>query len=206
MTYVEQGEKSGMAEKGDPAVLRLVVVFLRFYADMTQEAFGEASGLTQAQVSLYESGKEAPPERTLRRMAKTAGATWPLMVHLRRFFEAFLSAAARRGIAVSDASSSLLVQAVLENLLLAAAPFLVEDAPAGPIRLPMGEALREAEEIWTALEGHPDSERRRLIEMAPWACRSWVAVVKKVCDASVSATANDTEEALARAKLALFVA
>ena len=61
-----------MAEPDEASVLRLVVVFLRFYADMTQAEFGKASRVDQSDISKYEKGTKPPPEEVLRRMAKAA--------------------------------------------------------------------------------------------------------------------------------------
>ena len=83
-----------MAKRGDPSVLRLVVIFLRSHARMTQEQFGKACRVDQAQVSRYEHD-EAPSEGVLRRMAKVAGIDWSLVVHLRQFYSSLLTAASR---------------------------------------------------------------------------------------------------------------
>ena len=96
-----------MAEPDEASVLRLVVVFLRFYADMTQAEFGKASRVDQSDISKYEKGTKPPPEESLRRMAKAAGVDWPVVVHLRRAYGAVLSASSRRG-AIPDLQPPLL--------------------------------------------------------------------------------------------------
>jgi transcriptional regulator with XRE-family HTH domain len=137
---------------------------------MTQEEFGNACGKDQSYVSLCEQGEAAPSEETLRRMAKSADETWPVVVHLRRFYEAALAASARRSAASSDGAS--LDGAVTDSVLLAITPYLVEDAAAEPARQRPGEARREAREIWSALERFPIPKRRRLIERTLRASRS----------------------------------
>src|SRR5262245_37911378 len=94
--YVRNREGSRMARRGDPNVLRLVVIFLQALTRMTQKDFGTASGIDQGDISRYEQGDLAPPEASLRRMAKAAKVPWPLAVLLIRFVEAFLAALARR--------------------------------------------------------------------------------------------------------------
>lgn len=113
-----------MAKKGDPDVLRLVVVFLRFYAGLTQAELGLASGVHQTDISRYESGEEAPPEKILRRIAKAAKVPWYLAVLLRRFVEAFLVAAARRNVVTGPEP---LAPEILAPVMLAITPYLIEE-------------------------------------------------------------------------------
>src|SRR5947208_479804 len=108
-----------MLKRGDPKVLRLVVKFLRACADLTQEAFGAAAGVTQGSISVYELGDFAPPEEALRRMAIVAGIPWPVVVHLRRFYAAALSLAARRSGGPGLAETAPIEQALLDSVLLA---------------------------------------------------------------------------------------
>jgi len=189
-----------MAKRGDPRVSRLVVIFLRTHAGVTQAEFGRASRVTQANISLYELGKGVPPEESLRRMAKVARVEWTLVVHLRRYFAAILSAIDRQG---AVPGSEPLALAVLEPALLAVAPYLVEATE--PNRQPLKEARREAEVIWTSLERFPIPRRRRLIELTLQASQS-PALAVRVCEASVQAAAHDAREALELAELALSIA
>src|SRR6185295_4952344 len=184
-----------MAKRGDPRVSRLVVIFLRTHAGVTQAEFGRASRVTQANISLYELGKGVPPEESLRRMAKVARVEWTLVVHLRRYFAAILSAIDRQG---AVPGSEPLALAVLEPALLAVAPYLVEATE--PNRQPLKEARREAEVIWTSLERFPIPRRRRLIELTLQASQS-PALAVRVCEASVQAAAHDAREALELAEL-----
>lgn len=115
-----------MAKRGDPGVLRHVVVFLRSYAEMTQAELGKASRVDQGHISRYESGKQAPPEEILRRIAAAAGFPWDLVVHLQRFYAAVLSAAAGRR-APREAGAALPEDAILDAARLALAPYWVEE-------------------------------------------------------------------------------
>ena len=118
-----------MAKRGDPSVLRLVVIFLRSYAEMTQEQFGRESRVAQPEVSRYELGHVAPPEEALRRMAQVVRIDWPLVVHLRQFISSLLAAASRGGAAPAGKALDL---TMLEPVLLAVAPYLIEPYAAEP--------------------------------------------------------------------------
>ena len=74
----------------EPNTLRLIVVFLRFYARMTQAELGRAAGVDQALISRYESGQQAPPEEAVKRMAAAVGVAWPLVMNLRRVYSSVL--------------------------------------------------------------------------------------------------------------------
>lgn len=188
-----------MPKRGDPSVLRLVVAFLRSYANLTQAEFGKASRVDQGLISRYEAGHQAPPEESLRRMARAAKVPWPLVVLLTRFIEAFLAALNRRR-SVAPAVDP----GVLEPALYAVTGYLIEAEAAAHQRLPE-EELREAGEIWAALEEFPIPQRRRLIGLSLRASRS-CALAVRACEASVQAAAHRAEEALEVAKLALFIA
>ena len=114
---------------------------------MTQRQFGKACRLDQAQVSRYK-GREAPSEEILRRMAKVVGIDWSLVVHLRQFCSSFLASASRGDVHLGEEG---LAPAILEPVLLALFPYLVE---LGKIesegQLPK-EARREAGQIWEVL-------------------------------------------------------
>jgi transcriptional regulator with XRE-family HTH domain len=193
-----------MLKRGDPKVLRLVVKFLRSYAGekITQEEFGQAAGLTQASLSKYELGEWAPPEETLRRMAEVAGVPWPVVVHLRRFYAAVLSLAARRRAKSKPADTAPIERAILDSVLLAVTPHLVEQWAERPS---LDQALREAAEIWEALKKFPPERRRRLIELNPRP-EGNAALARTLCEASARAAAADVEEAKELAGLALFTA
>ena len=192
-----------MAKRGDPKVLRHVVVFLRFKADLTQEEFGKAAGVHQGLLSRYERGQQAPSEKTLRRMATAADMPWPLVVQMQSFFAVVLAAAGRRT-SVQPVAEPL-DAAALEPVLLAVAPYLAADAAAEPNPQTPEEARREAEQVWAALERFPQRERRRLLELAPRASQSGALAVR-VCDASERAAADTPGEALELADLALWIA
>jgi transcriptional regulator with XRE-family HTH domain len=188
-----------MAKRGDPNVLRLVVIFLRALTRMTQAEFGRASGIDQGDISRYEQGDLAPPEASLRRMARAAKVPWPLVLLLIRFIETFLAAVARRRSPIQ-----VLDPKVLEPALQAVTTYLLEDA--GTKReQPPEEARREADETWRELERHDISRRRRLIEMTPQSSKS-PALAMRICEASAQAADRNAGESLELAELAFSIA
>jgi transcriptional regulator with XRE-family HTH domain len=189
-----------MAKRGDPAVLRQVVIFLRSHAQMTQAQLGKAARVDQAEISRYELGYLAPSDEALRRIARVARIDWPLVVHLRQFFASLLAWEARQAEAHAGEALDL---AILEPALLAVAPYRIETRTSALPRLP-DEESREAAQIWEALEKHPISLRRRLIELSPRS-GSW-ALALQACEASLKSAVHDAAEALELAELALSIA
>jgi transcriptional regulator with XRE-family HTH domain len=191
-----------MAKRGDPKVLRFVVVFLRVHARMTQAQFGEASGIDQATVSRLELGHQAPSEEALHRMAKVAGIEWTLVAHLQQFYTSLLTAATRRNAGPAPVALDLTdLEPVLRTALT---PYLLEAANCEPPLPSPDEQRREAAQIWIALEAHPLRFRRRLIELSPRS-GDW-ALAQRVCEASLKSAARQPEEALELANLALSIA
>lgn len=189
-----------MIAQSDPEVMRLVVKCLRWKADLTQEEFGERSQMSQPAISRLEAGKDVPSEADLRRMAKTAGVAWPVVVHLIRFLTPFCSAADRLARAGNE-----LEGAVLDAVLLSVVPYLFEEDAAAPEKPSPEEERREAEEIWSALERFPPPRRRELIELGPPQSLTG-ALVARIYEASAQAAADRPAEALEIADLARFVA
>jgi len=190
--------------RGDPDVLRLVVIFLRSVADMTQAEFARRSRLSQPAVSRFEAGKDVPSEAELQRMARAAAVEWPVVVQLTRFFTVVLDAV-RRDWARAEPDAAQLDSAVLDAMLLAVAPYLLEETAAEHRQPSLEKEHREAEEIWPALEVYPLPRRRELIELAPPKARS-CALVARVCDASERAATHEPTEALELAGFARFIA
>jgi len=194
-----------MAEKGDPRVLRHIVIYLRTETGMTQAAFGKAARIDQSDISSYELGKDAPPEKALRRMAEVPDVPWPVVMHLRRVYTAALAAADRWREQMGETGTESLESAIVESVLLAVTPCLVKTRPAEPRRKTPAEEQREAEEAWAALERFPIPRRRRLLELSPRAART-SALAERVRQASVDAVARNAEDARDLAELARFTA
>jgi transcriptional regulator with XRE-family HTH domain len=105
--------------------LRLVVLFPRSYARKSQVVFSRAAGLRQSDLSRYESGQKTPSEEVLQRMAAAAGLPWPLVLHLRRFYDGLLAAVAHHTALETDELLDF-----GEPALLAVRSYLLEDAAA----------------------------------------------------------------------------
>jgi transcriptional regulator with XRE-family HTH domain len=85
-----------MARQGDPADLRLMVVFLRSVRRWTQEEFSRASGVDRGLISDYELGAKAPTQKTLVRLAAGAGLPYSFVEALLPTFRVARLTAERR--------------------------------------------------------------------------------------------------------------
>jgi transcriptional regulator with XRE-family HTH domain len=86
-----------MARQGDPADLRLMVVFLRSVRRWTQEELSQASGVDRGLISDYELGNKAPTSKTLARLAEGVGLRYAFVEALLPTFRvARLSAEGRQ--------------------------------------------------------------------------------------------------------------
>jgi transcriptional regulator with XRE-family HTH domain len=195
-------EETKMAKRGDPKSLRYVVLVLRSHAGMSQEVFGKEIRVDQAEISRFELGQKAPSEELQLRMAKAADVPWSVVVHLRRFFIKLVTLLDGWGAGEVTPDFD---RAIVEAVVLALEPYLMGLGKAEPVRQTPEEALREAEEVWPALEAFPAAKIRRLIELAPRASRNW-ALALRINDASVKAAADGRDEALELADLADFIA
>ncbi len=171
-----------MTTTEDAKVLSLTVVFLRFFAGMTQAELGRAAGIDQGLISRYESGKHVPPEESLRRIAAAAGVPWSQVIFLRPAYATILASARRKagGLDTEPLDAGGL-EISLERVLLVVATYLDEETSS---ESSPEEERREAERIWEALEELPASRRRRLIELSLHAGRSW-ALAERLCEASL---------------------
>src|SRR6476661_5595228 len=97
-----------MARQGDPADLRLMVVFLRSIRRWTQEEFSRASGVDRGLISDYELGDKAPSNKTLARLAAGAGLPYAFVEALLPTFRAArLSAEGRQTSAAGPVEPNL---------------------------------------------------------------------------------------------------
>ncbi len=190
-------------EDDDPKASRLLAIFLRSYAGLTQTALGKATRLGQAAISRYESGKATPPQEALRRIAEAVDIPWPFARDLRRCFSSVIRSTERRW--RDQGLDPGMLDAFLEPVLIAILPYVVEEL-AAELRPPSPEEQRqEAEETWTNLQGYPINRRRRLLELGQGAYPAW-ALAERVCEASFQAAADKPDQALELADLALFIA
>jgi transcriptional regulator with XRE-family HTH domain len=192
-----------MTGRNELRVSRLVVASLRTFDGRKQTEFSKACGMTQPALSDYEQGKRQPPDDVLRRMARAAGVLWPAVVHLRRVFSALLAASARVSAELGD--ETVLLDAIIEEILPVVVPYLIEEWAAEPRGRTAAAERRLADEIVTSLGQLPAPRRRRLLELTRDASRSW-AVAERLCEESARRAAHDEVEALDLAALALYVA
>ncbi len=190
-------------EEDDPKASRLLAIFLRSYADLTQTALGEITRLGQAAISRYETGKDKPSPVILRRISEAVDVPWPFARDLCRCFSSLVRSTERRW--RDQGLDPGMLDALLEPALIAILPYVVEEL-AAELRPPSPEEQRqEAEETWTNLQGYPINRRRRLLELGQGAYPAW-ALAERVCEASFHAAAGKPDQALELAGLALFIA
>lgn len=193
-----------MLNKADePGTLRLIVVFLRFHARMTQMELGKAVGVEQALISRYESGQQAPPEEVVKRMARVTGIPWPLVMYLRRVYSAIFRLSQRQGMMSDFAAGTL--EELLDRMLVALAPYLAEMTSNLASGQPPEQMRHDAAKVWANLKDLPMGRRRRMLELSVDTAKSW-AMAERLCEASLEALASDPEDALGLADLALGIA
>jgi transcriptional regulator with XRE-family HTH domain len=96
-----------MARQGDPADLRLIVIFLRSVRRWTQEELSRASGVDRGLISDYELGDKAPTNRTLERLAAGVGLPYAFVEALLPTFRAARLAAEGRQTSADPAEPDL---------------------------------------------------------------------------------------------------
>jgi transcriptional regulator with XRE-family HTH domain len=122
-----------MARQGDPADLRLIVMFLRSVRRWTQEELSRASGVDRGLISDYELGDKAPTHKTLARLAAGVGLPYSFVEALLPTFRAArLTAEGRQpsaGPVEPDLAQNVrdgLDRAILEATLPRLTPYLME--------------------------------------------------------------------------------
>lgn len=190
-----------MARRGDPGVLRFVVLWLRAFARWNQTQLAESCGAFQADVSRWEQGLEAPSEERLRRMAAAVGVPWLVVALLRRVFALALAIAERFGGAGPAREAGSLDRALSEPVALAVLPYLVEEE-AEPEPPSVEEIRREAAEALAELRRLPSPRRRRLSEVASLDRRRREALAGQARRAGEEAAVHDLAAARELAELA----
>ena len=122
-----------MARQGDPADLRLIVVFLRSIRRWTQEEFSRASGVDRGLISDYELGDKAPSNKTLARLPAGAGVPYSFVETLLPAFRAARLTAEGRQPSADPVEPDLahnvgdgLDRAILKATLPRLTPYLME--------------------------------------------------------------------------------
>lgn len=188
----------------EPSTLRLIVVFLRFHARMTQAELGKAAGVEQALISRYESGQQPPPEEAVKRMARAVGIPWPLVMYLRRVYSAIFRLSQRQGMMMVDFTVETLEE-LMDRMLVALAPYVAEMFSDLVLWQPPEQMRLEAEKVWANLKDLPMGRRRRILELSVDTAKSW-ALAERLCEASLQIVGSDPEDALGLADLALGIA
>jgi transcriptional regulator with XRE-family HTH domain len=119
--------------QGEPADLRLIVMFLRSLRRWTQEELSKTSGVDRGLISDYELGTKAPTRRTLERLAAAAGLPYSFVETLLPIFRMARTAVEGRRVAghstEAEAAGGIadgLEQAIMEAVLPSLAPYLME--------------------------------------------------------------------------------
>ncbi len=188
----------------EPSTLRLTVVFLRFYARMTQAELGKAAGVEQALISRYESGQQTPPEETIKRIAKAVGIPWQMVMYLRRVYSAIFRLSAKQNGFIGGLAVETL-EDLLDRMLIALAPYLAEMSASLAWGQPPEQLRYDAERVWENLKDLPMGRRRRMLELSVDTAKSW-ALAERLCEASRQEAAANPDEALGLADLALGIA
>ncbi len=194
-----------MARKGDPAVLRFVVLWLRAFARWTQTRLGDSCGSQQSDVSRWEQGLEAPSEEKLRRMAAAVRVPWFVVALLRRVFALALAITERFGGSGVTEPAGSPDRAVSEPEALAVTPYLIEEEEESEPLSPE-EARREAAEALAELRRLPPPRRYHLIEAAHLDHRRREALAEQARRAVDEVVAHDAVEALELDELARVLA
>lgn len=192
-----------MARRGDPGVLRFVVLWLRAFARWNQTQLGDSCGAYQSDVSNWEQGLEAPPEEKLRRMAAAVRVPWFVVALLRRVFALALAITERFGGAVEPAVP--LDRGVSEPMALAVEPYLAEEEEEESETLSPEEARREAAEALAELRRLPLPRQYHLIDAARLDRRRREALADQARRAADEVVAHDAVEALELDELARFL-
>jgi len=174
----------------DPEVLRLVVGFLRMFADLTQTQFADASGLQQVDISHYESAVTGPGKRTYsgwRPRRECPGAWWGICA----------------GSSAPCSPPSASGRPAAEVGAARAAPRLSRTRwsgrswsprwsllhPTAPTKKPQRrrrnsarhcpkELFLEAGQTWEALKRFPVGRRRQVALLLPAPCLTWAFAVR----------------------------
>jgi transcriptional regulator with XRE-family HTH domain len=122
-----------MARQGNPADLRLMVVFLRSLRRWTQEGLSKATGVDRGLISDYELGKKAPTRRTLERLAAGVGLPYGYVESLLPLFRSARRAVEGRPTGGEPEESEPgenfveeTARSIGEQLRVALTPFLIE--------------------------------------------------------------------------------
>ncbi len=197
------------ADRNDPEAnspeSRLALVLFRYSLLLEQGEFARTAGIAPSQLSVYERGERAAPRPVLEKAAVAAGFPVELLDSLLWGLCSFRAATGGTSradrIFVGGMAAELIAlarqgaDAILEPL--------VPPRPAGRA-MPVVEDRVEAEALWAELEPCGTADRRMLAEDLE-EYRSWGLCVRVAAE-SLGKAANQPQEALELAELALLIA
>jgi transcriptional regulator with XRE-family HTH domain len=203
-----------MARQGDPADLRLMVLFLRSLRGLTQEELARASGVDRGLISDYELGKTAPTRRTLLRLTAAVGLPYSFVETLLPIFRTARVAVEGGGRAPAEAPEAPIPESIAEGLdraiveavLPSLAPHLLEleATVSGEDVVPAAEDRAGAGDLWESLAELPPGRRRLKVERER---RYWQwALAERVAAESARAAAHQADQAVELASLGLRLA
>jgi transcriptional regulator with XRE-family HTH domain len=184
----------------------LVLIYLRSERGWPQKELADRHGLTTyRQLSRYETGDRPLSRETLYALAASLGYS-PEAVDALLFIHSMVAPAERE--VPSPVAPTAEERRRIHRTAIAAgwstADEVCEELLARKRRLKAEAARRDAGTLWARLKAHPRQARRGLVAASP-ELRNW-ALAERVCEASVRAAADNPQEALDLADLALFIA
>jgi len=202
-----------MKREGDPADLRLLVIFLRSLPGWTQKELAERAGVDKGAISDYELGKTAPSEKTLRRIVEAVGVSY---VKARRLLPVFRTV--RLGLeegkprdraGAGDPAGALvsrLSRSAGDAVEAGVTPALLEIPWLSGLERPpsSAEERRKAAALWETVKGLDSEDREKVVTVAP-GYHTW-AFCERLREESARIAVDDAGRALELAGLARRVA
>jgi transcriptional regulator with XRE-family HTH domain len=184
----------------------LALIYLRSKRGWAQKELADRHGFTTyRQLSRYETGDRPLSRETLDGLAASLGHS-PEAVDALLFLHSLVTPPERG--APSPVALTAEELEKIDRTAMAAGWSMAEDVREGLVarkrRLKAEAARRDAGTLWARLKAQPRQSRRNLVADSP-ELQNW-ALAERVCEASVRAAADNPQEALDLADLALFIA
>lgn len=202
-----------MKRTGDPADMRLIVIFLRSLRKWNQVELATAARVDKGLISDYELGLKTPSRGNLDRILAAVRLPYAVVERLLPIFRA-VRLALEKSLSLGDngipKSLTLdLTQAAGEAVLAGVAPALLEIPALGgmePEEAPLSpaEARRHAAELWQTVVDLPHKRRKTVLAVAK-EYHTW-AMSELLCEKSAEWAAGRAGDARELAELALAVA
>lgn len=198
-----------MAPSGKSRDTGLAIVILRYLGGWTQAELAAVSGVDQGQISLYETGKQKPSRKTLKRLASAAGAGEDFMDRLltqsRAILRAFedLGDGEQAGGGEPRPLREQLEGVITRGILEVMEPYLLEMDRRERSVVARCEAWAWADERWLHLAQLPAEEQSLSVDVLLGDERSWALADLLCLEAEIS---QEPGEALRLARLAARLA